>query len=66
MERGIVRWFNAAKGFGYLTRQNGEVVFVHSSALSAFGIWSLEKGQAVRFSVVKGPNGLQAESVIAL
>jgi CspA family cold shock protein len=66
MEQGTVRWFNAAKGFGFITRQNGEVVFVHSSGIPSFGFWNLQKGQAVRFSVVSGPNGLQAESVTAL
>jgi CspA family cold shock protein len=66
MERGTVRWFNPVKGFGYISRQNGEVVFVQASAVTTYGLESLKKGQSVRFSVVKGPKGLQAESVTAL
>jgi CspA family cold shock protein len=66
MERGTVRWFNSIKGFGYISRQNGEIVFVQASALTANGIQSLKKGQTVRFSVVNSPKGLRAESVTAL
>lgn len=63
MENGTVRWFNKAKRFGYISRQNGEVVFVHSSAIQFVGSQGLKQGQAVRFSIVNGPRGLQAESV---
>jgi CspA family cold shock protein len=63
MEQGTVKWFNDAKGFGFISRQNGEDVFVHFSAIQASGFKSLPEGQAVQFSVVKGPKGLQAENV---
>jgi CspA family cold shock protein len=66
MEQGTVKWFNDAKGFGFISRQNGEDVFVHFSAIQSNGFRSLQEGQAVQFSVVKGPKGLQAESVTAL
>lgn len=66
MEQGTVRWYNDAKGFGYISRRNGEIVFVHSSAVRSLGFSSLRKGQAVRFSVVNGSKGLQAESVTLL
>jgi CspA family cold shock protein len=63
MEQGTVKWFNDAKGFGFISRQNGEDVFVHFSAIQSSGFKSLPEGQAVQFSVVKGPKGLQAENV---
>jgi CspA family cold shock protein len=63
MEQGTVKWFNDAKGFGFISRQNGEDVFVHFSAIQASGFKSLPEGQAVQFNVVKGPKGLQAENV---
>jgi CspA family cold shock protein len=63
MEQGTVKWFNDAKGFGFLSRPNGEDVFVHFSAIQANGFKSLQEGQAVTFNVVKGPKGLQAENV---
>ncbi len=63
MEQGTVKWFNDAKGFGFISRQNGEDVFVHFSAIQSNGFRSLQEGQAVQFSVVKGPKGLQAEGV---
>jgi CspA family cold shock protein len=66
MEQGTVKWFNDAKGFGFISRQNGEDVFVHFSAIQSNGFRSLQEGQAVQFNVVKGPKGLQAESVTAL
>jgi CspA family cold shock protein len=62
-ETGTVKWFNAAKGFGFLARENGEDVFVHFSAIEASGYRSLEEGAKVTFSVVRGPKGLQAEQV---
>jgi CspA family cold shock protein len=63
MEQGTVKWFNDAKGFGFISRQNGEDVFVHHTAINAQGFRSLQEGQAVEFNVVKGPKGLQAENV---
>lgn len=63
MEQGIVKWFNDAKGFGFISRQNGEDVFVHFSAINANGFRSLKEGQAVQFVVKQGPKGLQAEQV---
>jgi cold shock protein len=66
MEQGIVKWFNDAKGFGFISRQNGEDVFVHFSAIQSNGFRSLKEGQAVQFNVVKGPKGWQAENVTAV
>ena len=66
MEQGTVKWFNDAKGYGFLSRQGGEDVFVHFSAIQSSGFRSLQEGQAVQFAVVKGPKGLQAENVQVL
>ena len=66
METGTVKWFNDAKGFGFISRQSGEDVFVHFSAIQAGGFRSLQEGQQVQFDVVKGPKGLQAENVKAV
>jgi CspA family cold shock protein len=63
MEQGTVKWFNDAKGYGFITRQNGEDVFVHFSAIQGKGFRSLQEGQAVQFEVTKGPKGWQAENV---
>lgn len=63
METGTVKWFNDAKGYGFISRQNGEDVFVHFSAIQANGFRSLQEGQQVQFDVVKGPKGWQAENV---
>jgi cold shock protein len=63
MEQGTVKWFNDAKGFGFISRQSGDDVFVHFSAIRSNGFLSLQGGQAVQFDVVKGPKGFQAESV---
>ena len=63
MEKGTVKWFNDAKGFGFITRENGPDVFVHHSAIVAEGFRSLAEGDKVQFEVVKGPKGLQAQNV---
>jgi CspA family cold shock protein len=63
VEQGTVKWFNDAKGYGFISRQSGEDVFVHFSAVQANGFRSLQEGQAVTFSVTRGPNGFQAENV---
>jgi CspA family cold shock protein len=62
-EKGVVKWFNAAKGYGFIQRQTGEDVFVHYSAIQSTGYRSLDEGAQVEFSVKKGPKGLQAEEV---
>jgi cold shock protein len=62
-ETGTVKWFNAAKGFGFIQRENGEDVFVHFSAIAANGYRSLDEGARVSFVVKRGPKGLQAEDV---
>ena len=66
MEQGTVKWFNDAKGFGFLSRAKGDDVFVHHSAIKSEGFRSLQEGQAVQFDVVKGPKGWQAENVQVL
>jgi cold shock protein len=63
MEQGTVKWFNDAKGFGFISRQSGDDVFVHFSAIQAGGFRSLQEGQMVEFDVTKGPKGFQAENV---
>jgi len=62
-EKGIVKWFNAAKGYGFLQRENGEDVFVHHSAITMEGYRALDNGAEVEFEVTQGPKGLQAENV---
>ena len=63
MQEGIVKWFNAEKGFGFISREDGEDVFVHYTAIQGSGYRSLEEGQRVTFEVVEGPKGLQAANV---
>ena len=65
-EQGTVKWFNAAKGYGFIQRSSGEDVFVHFSAIQSEGYKSLNEGQAVEFEVKQGPKGLQAENDVGL
>lgn len=60
---GTVKWFNDAKGFGFIQREGGPDVFVHFSAIAAGGFKSLAEGDKVEFEVVEGPKGLQAANV---
>ena len=66
MEQGTVKWFNADKGFCFLSRESGDDVFVHFSAIQGDGFKSLEEGQAVSFEVQQGDRGLQAANVTKL
>ena len=64
METGVVKWFNDAKGFGFITREGGRPdVFVHHSAIQSEGFRSLAEGDRVQFDVVRGPKGDQAANV---
>ena len=60
---GTVKWFNDAKGYGFIAREDADDVFVHYSAISGSGFRSLNEGQTVEFDVVQGPKGKQAASV---
>lgn len=63
-ESGAVKWFNISKGFGFITRENGEDIFVHFRSIKGKGHRSLSEGQNVKFEVVNGEKGLQAENVM--
>ncbi|KDR94224.1 cold shock protein (beta-ribbon, CspA family) [Peptoclostridium litorale DSM 5388] len=63
MKTGIVKWFNSEKGFGFITVDGGEDVFVHFSAIQIDGFKTLEEGQSVNFEIVDGPKGPQAANV---
>lgn len=62
-EKGTVKWFNNSKGYGFITRENGEDVFVHYQSISGDGYKSLDEGQQVEFTVAQGQKGLQAQEV---
>ncbi len=64
-EKGIVKWFNESKGYGFIQRSSGEDVFVHFSAIQGDGYRTLQEGAEVEFDVESGPKGLQAANVTA-
>jgi len=63
-EVGTVKWFNGSKGYGFISREGAEDVFVHYSAVLVEGFKSLDEGQRVEFEVTQGPKGLQAAKVV--
>ena len=63
MNKGTVKWFNAEKGFGFITTDSGKDIFVHFSSIKGDGFKSLEEGQQVSFDIVKGDKGEQAANV---
>ncbi|KAA3654461.1 MAG: cold-shock protein [Calditrichaeota bacterium] len=63
METGTVKWFNSSKGYGFITREEGDDVFVHFKAIQIDGYKTLEEGEKVEFEVEKSPKGLQAVNV---
>lgn len=63
MEKGTVKWFNGAKGYGFISRENGDDVFVHFREISGEGYKTLNEGDKVGFEVTQGPKGLQATGV---
>jgi CspA family cold shock protein len=65
-EVGVVKWFNASKGYGFISREGKDDVFVHYSAIQTEGFKTLDEGQQVEFSVERGEKGLQATNVTAL
>ncbi|MBF0264316.1 MAG: cold-shock protein [Gammaproteobacteria bacterium] len=64
--KGTVKWFNEAKGFGFLEQQSGPDVFAHFSAIASSGFKTLAEGQSVEFIVTQGPKGPQAENIVAI
>lgn len=66
MSKGTVKWFNESKGFGFISREDGDDVFVHHTAITGNGFKTLAEGQEVTFDVDKGPKGLRAINVTAL
>ena len=66
MSNGTVKWFNAEKGYGFISQESGDDVFVHFSAIQGKGFKTLEEGQNVSFEVEEGPRGKQASNVTKL
>ncbi|MBI1844405.1 MAG: cold-shock protein [Acidimicrobiales bacterium] len=66
MSTGTVKWFNAEKGYGFISREGGSDLFVHYTAIEGSGYRSLEEGQQVEFEVTQGPKGDQAQNVKVL
>ena len=64
MNNGTVKWFNADKGFGFITGEDGNDVFAHFSAIQSDGFKTLDEGQAVTFDTEEGPRGLQATNIV--
>ena len=64
METGTVKWFNGDKGFGFITRENGDDVFAHFSAIQSNGFKTLDEGQSVTFDVENSDRGLQAANIV--
>jgi CspA family cold shock protein len=64
MATGKVKWFNEAKGFGFIQQENGADVFVHYTAIDGNGFRTLAEGQSVEFEIVEGPKGPQAQKVV--
>jgi len=64
MAKGVVKWFNDSKGFGFIEQENGEDVFVHFSSIQGDGFKTLAEGQAVTFDVIQGAKGPQAANVL--
>jgi cold shock protein len=65
-EQGTVKWFNVDKGYGFISRETGDDVFVHHSAISGAGQTLLNEGDRIEFEVARGPKGLQAQNVVKL
>ena len=65
-EQGTVKWFNGSKGYGFISREGGDDVFVHFNAIVGDGYRNLEEGQKVEFSVSQGAKGPQAENVVVI
>jgi len=61
--QGVVKWFNSQKGYGFITQDDGQDVFVHYTAIGGDGFKTLDQGQRVTFDVIQGPKGLQASNV---